>query len=74
MARASVMPAVAPTACAMRATMSPSIVAARQAAALAAMKITSAQSSTGRRPNLSASGPSTSCDTAIPARNRESVS
>ena len=74
MARPITMPAVAPNACTVRATIRPVIEVAASAAKLATTVSASPASITGRRPKRSDSGPSTSCEIAMPSRNSESVS
>ncbi len=73
-ARPSTMPTVAPNACRVRARMMPVIEVAASAAKLATTVSARPASITGRRPKRSDSVPSTSCETAMPSRNSESVS
>ena len=73
-ARPTTMPAVAPKACAVRATIRPVIELVASAAKLATTVSARPASMTGRRPKRSDSVPSTSCETAMPSRNSESVS
>ena len=73
-ARATTMPAEAPIACRMRATMMLSTVGMTIAIRLANTVSARPPSITGRRPKRSDSGPITSCATASPIRNSDTVS
>ena len=66
MARLTTMPVAPPSACRKRAAISCGSVCASEQPMLAATIRARPASSTGRRPNLSDSGPMTSCEQAMP--------
>ncbi len=66
MARLTTMPVAPPSACRKRAAISCGSVCASEQPMLAATISARPASSTGRRPNLSDSGPMTSCEQAMP--------
>jgi hypothetical protein len=74
MARATTMPAEAPIACRIRAAITLSTVGMTIAIRLATTVSPRPPSMTGRRPKRSDNGPMTSCATASPIRNSDTVS